>query len=57
MENKYNMTQKDNIYLAKRLLVDSIYRSANLEGIISDAEKQFRFSIEVQNIDKTYKIQ
>lgn len=33
MEDKYNMTQKDNIFLAKRLLIDNIYKSANLEGI------------------------
>lgn len=33
MENKYNMTQKDNILMAKRVLVDVIYKSANLEGI------------------------
>lgn len=33
MEDKYNMTQKDNILMAKRVLVDVIYKSANLEGI------------------------
>ena len=33
MENKYNMTQSDNILMAKRLLVDVVYKSANLEGI------------------------
>lgn len=33
MKNKYNLTQEQNIWIAKRLLVDSIYRSANLEGI------------------------
>ena len=33
MKDKYNMTQKDNILMAKRVLVDSIYKSANLEGI------------------------
>lgn len=33
MEDKYNMTQKDNILMAKRVLVDAIYKSANLEGI------------------------
>ena len=31
MENKYNMTQSDNILMAKRLLVDVVYKSANLE--------------------------
>ncbi len=33
MENKYNMSQEDNILMAKRLLVDAVYKSANLEGI------------------------
>ena len=31
--NKYNMTKEQNIFLAKRNLVDSIWKSANLEGI------------------------
>lgn len=33
MKNKYSMSKEDNIFFAKRKLVDSIYRSANLEGI------------------------
>lgn len=33
MNDKYNMTQEENLFLAKRLLVDNIYKSANLEGI------------------------
>ncbi len=33
MKNKYNMTKEDNIFFAKRKLIDNIYRSANLEGI------------------------
>ncbi len=33
MENKFCMTQEDNIFMAKRTLVDSIYQQANLEGI------------------------
>lgn len=33
MKNKYNMTVEDNIFFAKRKLVDNIYKSANLEGI------------------------
>lgn len=33
MENKYIMSRKDNIMLAKRNIVDSIWKSANLEGI------------------------
>ena len=28
------MSQEDNIFFAKRKLVDSIYKSANLEGIV-----------------------
>ena len=30
MENKYNMSKEDNIFFAKRKLVDNIYKSANL---------------------------
>ena len=33
MENKYHMTKDDNIFFAKRKLIDNIYKSANLEGI------------------------
>ena len=33
MQNKYVMTQRQNIEIAKRTLVDAIYKSANLEGI------------------------
>lgn len=33
MTNKYNMSKEDNIFFAKRKLVDNIYKSANLEGI------------------------
>jgi prophage maintenance system killer protein len=33
MKDKFNMTQEENIYLAKRNIVDSIWKSANLEGI------------------------
>lgn len=33
MDAKYHMTQEQNVFVAKRLLVDSVYKSANLEGI------------------------
>lgn len=33
MENKFNMTKEDNIFFAKRKLIDNIYKSAILEGI------------------------
>lgn len=33
MKSKYNMSREDNVFFAKRKLVDNIYRSANLEGI------------------------
>lgn len=33
MEPKFNMTQEENIFLAKRNIVDYIWKSANLEGI------------------------
>ena len=33
MENKYNLTREQNVFIAKRNIVDYIWRSANLEGI------------------------
>lgn len=33
MENKYNLTLEQNIFLAKRNLVDNVYASARLEGL------------------------
>ena len=33
MQDKFSMPQEYNISFAKRMLVDSIYKSANLEGI------------------------
>ena len=39
MVNKYNMTKEDNIFFAKRKLVDNIYKSANMEGIAVPVEK------------------
>ena len=33
MENKFNLTREQNIFVAKRNIVDYIYSSANLEGI------------------------
>lgn len=33
MQNKFNMSVSDNIECAKRLEIDNIYKSANLEGI------------------------
>lgn len=33
MEKKYDMSKEDNIFFAKRKLIDNIYKSANLEGI------------------------
>lgn len=31
--NKFNMSCDENVFIAKRLLVDSVYQQANLEGI------------------------
>lgn len=33
MENKYNLTTEANVFIAKRNIVDYIWKSANLEGI------------------------
>lgn len=33
MEEKFTLTQEENIFFAKRNIVDSLWKSANLEGI------------------------
>ena len=33
MNNKYKLTQEENIFLAKKLLVVSIYSGARIEGV------------------------
>ena len=33
MQDKFNLTQEQNVFLAKRNIVDSLWKSANLEGI------------------------
>ena len=33
MESKYSMSKEENIFFAKRKLIDNLYKSANLEGI------------------------
>ena len=33
MQNKYNLTQEQNIFLAKRNIIDNIYSNARMEGI------------------------
>lgn len=43
MKNKYNMTKEDNVFFAKRKLVDNIYKSANLEGIAVTFEDTYSF--------------
>lgn len=43
MINKYNMTKEDNLFFAKRKIVDNIYRSANLEGIAVTFAETYSF--------------
>ena len=33
MENKYNLTLEQNIFLAKRNIIDNIYANARMEGL------------------------
>ena len=41
MENKFNLTREQNVFIAKRNIVDYIWKSANLEGIaVTYAETQ-----------------
>lgn len=48
MKSKYIMSKEDNIFFAKRKLVDNIYKSANLEGIAVTFEDTLEF---VNNIN------
>ena len=51
LKDKYNMTQEQNIFLAKRNIVDSIYKSSHIEGIdITFPETQKIF--DVGNVSK-----
>ncbi len=43
MKDKYNMSMEDNIFFAKRKLVDNIYKSANLEGIAITFAETYSF--------------
>lgn len=33
MQNKYNLTQEQNVFLAKSNIVDNVYSNAKMEGI------------------------
>lgn len=58
MDNK--MTQEDNIFFAKRKLVDNIYKSANLEGIAVTFADTIDFLNNVNNgklsVDEMFKM-
>lgn len=49
----YDMTQEENIFCAKRILVDSVYQQANLEGIgVTYADTQdILNNVNVENIN------
>ena len=49
METKYHMSKEDNIFFAKRKLVDNIYKSANLEGIAVTFADTYAFLNNVNN--------
>lgn len=60
MKSKYNMSIEDNIFFAKRKLVDNLYKSAKLEGIAVTYEDVFAFFNNVNtgniNIDDMLKL-
>lgn len=60
MKSKYNMTKEDNIFFAKRKLVDNIYKSANLEGIAVTFADTYSFMNNVNtgniNVDDMLKL-
>lgn len=45
MKDKYHMTVEQNIFVAKRNIIDYIWKSANLEGISEHIRRQKLFSI------------
>lgn len=48
MENKYKLTRKQNVFIAKRNIVDYIWKSANLEGIeVTYSETQAILMVEL----------
>ena len=49
MDNKFNMTIEDNIFFAKRKIIDNIYKSANLEGIAVTFADTYAFFNNVNN--------
>lgn len=49
MREKYNMSIEDNIFFAKRKLIDNIYNSANLEGIAVTFADTYAFMNNVNN--------
>ena len=49
MESIYNMSKEDNIFFAKRKLVDNLYKSANLEGIAVTFADTYAFFNNVNN--------
>ncbi len=50
MKNKYNLTREQNIFVAKRNIVDYIWKSANLEGIaVTYSETQAIYDGEIVN--------
>lgn len=53
--DKFDMTKEDNIFNAKRIMVDSIYKQANLEGIaVTFADTQSILNdINIENITPT----
>ena len=53
MIRKYNMTKEDNIFFAKRKLIDNLYKSANLEGIAVTFADTVAF---VNNVDDMLKL-
>ncbi|WBW49307.1 Fic family protein [Peptoniphilus equinus] len=53
MKDKYTMTQKENIFLAKRNIIDAIWKSANLEGINITFPETYAIyeKLKIQNVD------
>lgn len=55
MKDKFNLTKEENVFIAKRNIVDYIWKSANLEEILN-GEYESKITINYKRIDNAFKI-
>ena len=55
MKDKFNLTREENVFIAKRNIIDYIWKSANLEEILN-GEYESKITINYKRIDNAFKI-